>query len=369
MTLSDPAPSSPAFVPPAWLRGGHAQTILGRYWPGPPARLPGRDRAIDLPDGDRLVVADDIPPRWQPGDPVVLLVHGLGSDANAPYVVRVADRLHRRGIRTARMNLRGAGAGFGLARGIYHGGRTEDLRAAGGWILGESPGSALALVGFSLGANLVLKLAAEAASDPIEGLEFVVACNPPLDLRACAGHIRRAARGFYDRNFVRHLVAEVGRLHARFPDLGPPSLDGIASVYDFDDRYTAPRNGFRDAEDYYARSGAGPLLMQVGIPGLVIHAADDPFIPVDAVTRWAFPAHLPLELSAHGGHLGYLSRRPWRGTRRWLDARIEHALLGHWGINPARSPRDHRSQQGSATPSPPAGSPRSAPPPRAIDQS
>lgn len=323
--------SPPSFDPPVWLRDGHAQTICGRYWPDPPSELPGREVILDLGDGDRLVVADDRPPHWHPGGPIALLVHGLGGCARAPYVVRTADRLHRQGFRTLRMNLRGAGAGFGLARGIYHSGRTGDLRAVADWAHAESPESPLALVGFSLGANLVLKLAAEAASDPLPGLDRVVACNPPLDLSACCRHIRRAARGLYDRNFVRQLSGEIRRLHSTFPDLGPTDIAGIRSVYDFDDRYTAPRNGFRDAEDYYARCSAGPLLPKIEIPGLIIHAADDPFIPIEAIERWSFPANLPLELSDHGGHLGYLSRRPWNGTRRWLDARIEHDLLGWQG--------------------------------------
>jgi hypothetical protein len=231
------------------------------------------------------------------------------------------------------MNLRGAGSGFGLARGTYHSGRTGDLRAVVRWIASRVPGSPIAMLGFSLGGNLVLKLAAEAARDPLDGLDCVVAANPPLDLATCCRHLRRPENRPYDRNFVRLLRREVGRLHARFPELGRVNLDGAKSLYDFDNLYTAPRNGFRDADDYYARSSAGPLIDQVVVPGLVVHAADDPFIPAEPFHAVDFPPQVALELLPSGGHLGYLSRTRCQGDHRWLDARLTAWLSERWGLD------------------------------------
>jgi predicted alpha/beta-fold hydrolase len=190
----------------------------------------------------------------------------------------------------------------------------------------------LALVGFSLGASLVLKLAAEAAMEPLEGFDCVLAANPPLDLAACCRHIQRPENRLYDRNFVRLLHAEVARLHAAFPELGPVDLSGAHTLYDFDDLYTAPRNGFDGAADYYARSSAGPLIPQIAAPGLVVHAIDDPFIPVEPFYATRFPSRLALELNSHGGHLGYFSRSRWGGDRRWLDARLAAWLTERWGL-------------------------------------
>lgn len=323
----------PSFEPHPWFRGGHAQTIAGRYLPGRSPRLHSTYHEIVLDDGDRLSVAESTPPGWQPSRPTALLVHGLAGCARSPYVVRVAARLVTRGVRTVRMNLRGCGSGFGLARGIYNAGRTGDLRDVARWMATRAPGSPLALIGFSLGANLVLKLAAEATDEPLEGLDCVLAANPPLDLAACCRHLRRSENRLYDRNFVRLLRRGVQRLHARYPDLGPPNLEGVESLYDFDDRYTAPRNGFRNADEYYERSSAGPLIPRIVVPGLVVHAEDDPFIPPEPIRCVAYPAHVVLDLLLQGGHLGYFSRNVWLGDRRWLDARLTAWLGTRWVLD------------------------------------
>jgi predicted alpha/beta-fold hydrolase len=323
----------PPFEPHPWLRGGHRQTIVGRYLPGPRVRLDSRFWEIELGDGDRLSVRDSVPAGWSAGGPAALLLHGLGGSAGAPYVVRVAGKLVKLGIRVIRMNLRGAGEGFGLARGFYHSGRTEDVRAVVEWFGQHAPGSPVALVGFSLGGNLALKLAAEAADRPLAGLDAVLAANPPIDLAACCRRIRQRGNWIYDRNFVRQLRGEVRRLHARFPDLGPLDLGGTRTLFDFDDRYTAPRNGFEGAEDYYARCSAGPLIPRIRVPGLVVHALDDPFIPAEAFRRFRFPASLALELIESGGHLGYIGRSRRMGDHRWLDARLSAWLAEHWGLN------------------------------------
>ncbi|AGA27597.1 putative hydrolase of the alpha/beta-hydrolase fold protein [Singulisphaera acidiphila DSM 18658] len=321
----------PPFVPHPWVRGGHTQTIVGRYLPGPRTRFPSTSHVIEVDQGDRLCLLDSTPEGWTPGDPGAVLIHGLGGCARAPYVVRVASRLLRLGIRVVRMNLRGAGAGFGLARGIYHAGRTEDVRWVAEWLASAAPGSPLAVVGFSLGANLALKLAAESADRPVEGLDSVLAANPPIDLAACSQHIQRPENRIYDRNFVRLLRAEVARLEAHFPDLEPINLTPVKTLLDFDELYTAPRNGFANATDYYAQSSSGPLIPRIQIPGLVIHAEDDPFIPPDPFRHIVFPATLALELNQSGGHLGYFSRTRWGGNRRWLDARLAAWLAARWG--------------------------------------
>ena len=179
----------------------------------------------------------------------------------------------------------------------------------------------------------MLKLAAEASESPLDGLDCVLAANPPIDLSACCRHIRLPSNRVYDRNFVRLLRKEVARLHAVFPDLGPTRLPKVMSLYDFDDVYTAPRNGFAGAEDYYARSSAAPYIPRIKVPGLVVHAEDDPFIPAEPFRTVAFPPQLALELISSGGHLGYLSHVPWMGDRRWLDSRFTAWLSARWALN------------------------------------
>ncbi len=309
----------PRFEPPGWLRGGHAQTIVGRYWPNLRPHPPTTSHELTLPDGDRLLLLESTPAGWNPSRPSAMLVHGLAGCSGSAYVVRLTDRLFRSGIRVIRVNLRGAGRGFGMSRGIYHAGRSDDLGVVVDWMRDNAPDSPVATVGFSLGANLVLRLAAEAGP---KRLACVVAANPPIDLAACARRMCEPENRLYDWNFVRWLRSTVGRLHQRFPDLGPTGLDGVRTLYEFDDRYTARRNGFASAEDYYQRCSLVATLGQIEVPGLIVHAMDDPFVPHEPFLHAERRPSLKLELVAHGGHLGYVSRRPWQGDRRWLETRI-----------------------------------------------
>ncbi|MEO6810009.1 MAG: alpha/beta fold hydrolase [Isosphaeraceae bacterium] len=339
----------PLFEAHPWFRNGHVQTIAGRFLPSTPVRLRSSMHVIDLDDGDRLSVVDSVPEGWTAGEPLALLVHGLAGNAKAAYVARVASRLVRLGIRAVRMNLRGAGSGFGLARGIYHGGRTEDLRAVVDWLAERAPGSPIGLVGFSLGGNLVLKLAAEAASVPLAGLDCVLAANPPLDLGACCRHIQQSENRVYDRHFVKMLREEIRKLHAAFPDLGPIDLSQVKTVQEFDEAYTAPRNGFASAAEYYQQASAGPLVPQIKVPGLVVHAEDDPFIPPEPFRAIEFPPQLALELIPGGGHLGYLCREPWQGVHRWLDVRLTSWMAEHWALE---APKPTRRSLRAAAPFP-----------------
>ena len=164
--------------------------------------LASRPVEITLADGDRLRVEDSVPEGWSEGCPSAVLVHGLAGSSGSPYMVRLASRLVAMGVRVVRMNLRGAGDGFGLSRGIYHAGRTGDVRAVAEWLASAAPGSPIALVGFSLGGNLVLKLAAEASEEPLEGFDCVAggerADRPggllPADADALAADLRSELR-------------------------------------------------------------------------------------------------------------------------------------------------------------------------------
>jgi predicted alpha/beta-fold hydrolase len=334
-----PEPEVPAFEPHPWVRGPHAQTVVASYLGGGTQPLISTPHEVALPDGDRLLVLESVPPGWTAERQTAVLVHGLGGSADGNYIVRVTRRLLGLGVRAVRVNLRNSGEGFGLARGIYHAGRSDDIREVVRWLANRDPRSRVGLVGFSLGANLVLKTAAEAADAPLPTLDCVLAANPPIDLAAAAQLMLRSENRLYDWNFVRWLRTMVTRLHDRFPELGAVSLKGVSSVYAFDDRYTAPRNGFGSADRYYQQCSLFTALARIPVPGLIVHAMDDPFVSYEALLRSDRPGHLALELVKHGGHLGYLSRRPWQGDRRWLDARLATWLEAHWGRATDSRPR------------------------------
>ncbi len=253
----------PPFEPHPLLRNGHLQTIVARYMPGPRVRLASTYHQVDVEEGVALAVFESLPPSWSEGDPCVVLVHGLAGCVRSPYLSRVGLKLYGMGVRVVRMNLRGAGSGYGVSRMFYHGGRSEDPRAVVEWLARRAPGSPIGLIGFSLGANLVLKLAGEATDDPLDGLDCVVAVNPPIDLKAACAHIRRPQSRIYDQNFIRLLKVEEERLRFAFPELTPCDFSRVGNLFEFDDVYTAPQNGFRDADEYYARSSSVSLIPQI----------------------------------------------------------------------------------------------------------
>jgi predicted alpha/beta-fold hydrolase len=314
------------------LPTGHLQTILSRYLFGPPARLAARDHVVTLPGGDRLVVHDSRPERWRAGRPMVLLVHGLGGHAGDIDLVVLGRRMVDLGVRVVRMNLRGAGPGFGLASRLYSGASVDEVRAVADWMTSDSAGSPLGLVGFSLGGNLVLNLAAEAVDRPVEGLDCVLAAGAPIDLAECGRWMGQPSRRFYDRQLLYSVVAEVRRLQARFPEPGRSELASISSMLEFDRLYTAPRNGFATVEDYYRRCSPIESIDGIEVPGLVIHAEDDPFVPIAPLRRAILPHQLDLEIQRLGGHLGFISRQTWAGDYRWLITRMAAWLAERWEI-------------------------------------
>ena len=175
----------PGFEPHPLLKGAHVQTVVGRYIGGEQLKLAAAPHQVALPDGDRLLVLESIPKGWEPRMPAAVLVHGLAGCADANYMGRLSQRLIALDPRRAD-EPGGSGDGFGLARQIYHAGRSDDLLQVVRWLHGRIEGSPIALVGFSLGASLVLKAGIEAAEHPVEGLDCLLAANAPIDLIHCA---------------------------------------------------------------------------------------------------------------------------------------------------------------------------------------
>lgn len=334
----------PEFRPPPLLRGGHAQTILGAYLRSPQPIYSAVRRTVKLEDGDYIVLHDDAPHAglalpdspgadgddspapsgWHTGQRVILLVHGLGGSFRSGYMPRVAARLNSTGWRTFRMDLRGWGAGVTLARNAGHAGRSEDLAAALRFVARLCPGSPISLIGFSLGGNLALKLLGEWGSHAPRYLDSVLAVSPPIDLMHCARNIQRGMNWIYDRAFLRSLHRNLRTRQSLLPPVAKlrARQNRPRRLYDFDDRITAPLSGFRDAEDYYCRSSAAPLLRQIEVPTLIISAEDDPIVPAAMYQQAPRSGRVRLYLTRHGGHLGYVGRPSEDPDYRWLDWRI-----------------------------------------------
>jgi uncharacterized protein len=306
------------FRPLPLLGNPHVQTVLGTIWEGRIPPFASREQHVAFPGGDRLVLHDSMPENWQRGDPMALLIHGLGGTHASGYMRRTTAFLMPQGLRVVRMDLRGCGRGAALSRKTYNGACSDDVRAAALEVGRWSPGSPLILIGFSLGGNIALKLAGEAADDPLPGLDRVAAVAPPIDLVRCAALISSPRNRFYELHFVRSMLKQVRAHQRHFPDLPAVRILSRATLRQFDNLYTAPRGGFVDATDYYRRASSLPLVPRIQVPTLILTARDDPFIAVEPFEQMHVPRNIEVRISRQGGHMGFLGRDRAGGVR-WAE--------------------------------------------------
>lgn len=263
---------------------------------------------------------------WQPGrredNPLVVLIHGLGGSDRATYVVSTGRLAWTRGFHVARMNLRGAGDSEEANPRFYNAGLDTDVLAVLEHLAPSC--SSLTVAGFSLGASVgLLALGRRRASLPAK-LRGLAAVSPPLDLSACASALDGKAGRLYTRYFMGKLREGYRRQQRRHPNLYEAGRERQArTVREFDERITAPYGGYRDAEDYYARSSAGPWLAEVDRSVLILAAQDDPMVPEWSVRRFPLPTSgvVERELLPTGGHVGFVAPAAAPG-RFWAADRV-----------------------------------------------
>lgn len=312
-----------SFQPLPLLGNPHVQTILGSLLSGGQRLASARRHVIALPDGDRVVL-HETPPRRQPAqETLALLVHGLGGSHRSGYMQRTTNRLRDLGWRVFRMDLRGAGAGLALARRFYNAACSDDVRVVIEHLAGAFPGVPLAVVGFSLGGNIVVKLAAECADRPLPSLAAIAALAPPIDLLRCADLIAR--HPLYDAFYVHHLVTQVARHERHFPDLPKIVFPRRATLRQFDELYTAPRWGYANADAYYRQASALPRIPAIRVPCFLLTARDDPFVAVESFESLQARPPVEVHIAERGGHLGFVGA-DGRGGIRWAETQIVHWL-------------------------------------------
>ena len=313
------------FRPAWWMPGGHAQTLSAAFWKGHTAVEAGVACKIALPDGDSLIAMDDCPRGWKAGDPVLLTMHGLGGSSQNSLLIRVALKLHQRGVRVFRLNLRGCGAGAGLARLPYNAGRSGDLKAAVNAVIDLcGPSSPLTLFGMSLSANLLLKYLGEEGDRIPASVVQAMAVNPPFDLARSVATLERILNKPYDRHFVGALIEQIKAQIAMRPDFAALPHPLPRTLYEFDDRYTAPHGGFADAAAYYQQSSALTRIPLIRVPTVILTSVDDPMVPVEMFREHgpSWPQPVQLAIAPGGGHLGYVGSGHGDPDSRWLDWRI-----------------------------------------------
>ncbi len=319
------------FTPHPWLRGPHRQTIAGAYiWRRPTYSAVKHE--VLLPDGDRLVLHDDRPASWSANGPVATLVHGLAGCHQSGYMSRAAAKLSSFGCRVFRLDMRGCGAGMALARHSLHAGRSDDIAAALRFVAEICPEARRHVVGYSLGASMVLRMLGERDDSALLWVDQAVAVAAPLDLSKCSRLIRAGANRLYDQNFVRTLWSYWCSRRSLRPDLHdrPEQRQRPKSLYEFDAALTAPLGGFADVEDYYTKSSCLSVVSRIRVPTSLLVAWDDPLIGTDVYRTASFSNAVQIHATSGGGHLGFLAARQDRQTDpdwHWMDWRVCEWIL------------------------------------------
>ena len=321
---------SPEFRAPAWLPGGHTQTI----WPALTGRrqLAGRVRfrreRWDTPDGDFVDL--DFALAGTPGAPLLVLFHGLEGSTASHYALSFAIEAERRGWGFVMPHFRGCSGELNRAPRAYHSGDHAEV----GWFLGRLAarhGAPVLATGVSLGGNALMRWAGEVAEDAARVARAVVSICSPLDLTASGQAMGRGFnRQVYTRMFLATMKPKALAKWQQHPGLfDRDRLAAARTLYDFDDVFTAPLHGFRDTGDYWARASAKPHLRAVRIPALALNARNDPFVPAASLpTRVDVSSCVELWQPKHGGHVGFPQGR-FPGHVQGLPAAVCHWLAQH----------------------------------------
>ena len=305
--------------------GGHKQTLYA--WARPrrfPRLPPPAARYFDVA-ADARVLAHC---HWHPRPcehPTILLLHGLEGSSMAHYMCGISDKAWAAGWNVVRLNQRNCGGTEHLSRGLYHSGLTHDPLFVLRELIEVDRISSIAIAGYSLGGNLTLKLAGELGDAAPKELKAICAVSPTMDLACCVKALERRSNVIYEWNFVRNLKGRMRRKAAAVP--GVFSLDAlprVRTVRQFDEAYTAPHHGFRDASDYYHRASAIRVIDRVRVPALILTAHDDPFVPSEPFRRPEVAGNpfLTVVLTEHGGHCAYLERGTPEYDGYWAEREI-----------------------------------------------
>jgi uncharacterized protein len=319
------------FEPRRGLTNGHLQTIVGNYLPRPAFLCDSVKETVEVDpeDGSRVVCFCD----WQPeheraGRLTVILVHGLEGSSESRYIKGIAARAWAAGCNVIRMNMRNCGDTDDLTPTLYHSGLSSDVCAVVRHYAARFRLERVALVGYSMGGNLVLKLAGEWGSAAAPLCAVATVC-PAIDLSAGSDALHEPANRIYEWHFLRRLMQRYYRKAALYPQIyGNAKFGPIRSLRQFDNSIVARYCGFRDADDYYYRAASARVVDKIAVPTLIIRAEDDPFVRLTAETRSSLLANPNILLveTQHGGHCAYLSRD--RGDDiHWAEATVVRYLM------------------------------------------
>ncbi len=302
------------FRPFPGLASCHLQTILSAYLPRG-KEPPSQRSLVALAQGDFLSCEISCSPKWKATDQTVVLVHGMGGSHASSYMVRLSRKFYLGGKKVVRVNLRGCGSGKGLSHLPYNAGNSTDVLMVLQHLKRDAPDSEIVLIGFSLGGNVVLKLAGELGEEANRWASAFVAICPPVDLARTVHRIQERSNLFYHSHYLR-------KIYEQAQDWNPPR---VSTLYAFDDVITAPSWGYKGAEEYYRECSSIRFLPMIRQTTHILFAEDDPFICLDALQKRVLAHAVKVWTTKCGGHLGFLGKGKdfyWMDQLllRWVEA-------------------------------------------------
>ncbi|WP_198419092.1 hydrolase [Motilimonas pumila] len=308
------------FIAPSWCRHHHLQTLLPTLL-NPKLTAPTVEQRLITPDDDFLDLTWSSQPTTNEKRTIIVIFHGLEGSAHSPYAVSLLNEAHRQGKLAVLMHFRGCSGEPNRQPRSYHSGEMGDPLFVLAWLQQAFPLTQAVCIGYSLGGNMLLNLLAEHAPTYVKA---AVSVSAPLKLALCADRLNQGFSKIYQRHLITRMKGNLKNKMQQV-DFGSKvswELDKLNDFRSFDDRVTAPLHGFSGANDYYRQCSAFDKLKQIQTPSLIIHAADDPFMtPAVIPSQQQVSSSIELQISATGGHVGFVMGKPAR-PEYWLPRAI-----------------------------------------------
>lgn len=309
------------FRPPWWATNRHVQTIFPRFIQKR-AKLEYRKEKLTLPDGDfvNLIWAGEV----QKASGLIVMFHGLEGSIRSHYTNDMAANFVKQGYAVVLMHFRGCGGEHNATPRAYHSGETGDAWYLLNWLDEKFPDTPKVAMGFSLGANMLLKLLSEQPQQQI--IKAAMAVSTPFNLDICSNSINQGFSRVYQayllKSMVNNLLAKMQKMdYAQLLKVSEAQIKQFKNFRHFDEHITAPLHGFMGADDYYQKCSSDKFLGKIATPTLIVHAKDDPFMHESIVPQAEMlSASVCLEVSEKGGHVGFMQGVPWR-PKIWMQQR------------------------------------------------
>ena len=313
------------FIPAWWLPEGHSQTLWRKF--SPSKKVMHKRQRIELGDSDYIDLDwTTLDPKQSKNNTIVFFLHGLCGCSRSSYILAMQFLLNARGISSVAMNFRGCSGEMNRLARAYHSGVSEDVNEVFSKLAVEYPHHKFIFVGYSLGANVLLKWLGEIESHP--NIYKAVAVSTPFELEFCSRAMLQGVSRIYGQYFVRRLVKDFQNKQEHLEASNPEQAERIArlgdtrrisSIWEFDDQITAPLHGFEGAEDYYRKCSSSAFLHSIEVDTLLIQSKNDPMIPSKSIpSNERLSPLVQMQLIEKGGHVGFISSN----ADNWLEQRI-----------------------------------------------